>query len=100
MRPLGVQTYNVAYKSGVPWNETAFSNPEFDALLAKANSIDDADARGEVMARLERIMQEEGVLIQPYWRSLYRHTIPTLHGVEMHPTFEHHHYKWWMEQPA
>jgi len=100
MRPLGVQIYNVAYKSGVAWNETAFNNPEFDAGLAEANSVSDAEARREVMARLEQIMLDEGVLIQPYWRSLYRHTIPTVHGAEMHPTFEHHHYKWWVEQGA
>ena len=100
MRPLGVQIYNVAYKCGVAWNETAFCNPDFDAGLALANSISDADARREVMANLEKIMIEEGVLIQPYWRSLYRHTVPTVHGADMHPTLEHHHYKWWMEQSA
>ncbi|HVG48009.1 MAG TPA: diguanylate cyclase, partial [Rubellimicrobium sp.] len=83
--------------SGVAWNETAFSNAEFDAALAEANSISDADARREVMAKIERIMLDEGVLIQPYWRSLYRHTTPTVHGTDMHPTLEHHHYKWWME---
>ena len=42
-------------------------------------------------------MQDEGVLIQPYWRSLYRHFRKGLHGTEMHPTFELHHYKWWIE---
>ena len=30
MRPLGVQVLNLAYRSGVPWNESAFSNAEFD----------------------------------------------------------------------
>ena len=49
------------------------------------------------MAKLQTIMQQEGVLIQPYWRSLYRHTTTKVHGAEKHPTFEHHHYKWWME---
>ncbi|NAZ36978.1 ABC transporter substrate-binding protein [Rubellimicrobium sp. CFH 75288] len=97
MRPLGVQILNLAYKSGVAWNETAFSNAEFDALLAEANAIADADARREVMARLQQIMLDEGVLIQPYWRSLYRHVRPGVHGADKHPTFEHHHYKWWME---
>jgi peptide/nickel transport system substrate-binding protein len=52
------------------------------------------------MARIQKIMLDEGVLIQPYWRSLYRHTIPTVHGTEQHPMREHHHYKWWMEQGA
>ena len=31
MRPLGVQVYALAYRSGVPWNETAFNNEEFEA---------------------------------------------------------------------
>jgi peptide/nickel transport system substrate-binding protein len=94
MRPLGVQILSLAYRSGEAWNEAAFSNAEFDTLLAQANSIGDADARRVVMKRLEEIMQEQGVLIQPYWRSLYRHFDPKVKGCEMHPTFEHHHYKW------
>jgi len=97
MRPLGVQVLALAYKSGVAWNETAFSNAEFDALLAEANSISDADARREVMAKIQTIMQDEGVMIQPFWRSLYRHYRAGVNGAEMHPTFEHHHYKWWVE---
>ncbi|WP_240904422.1 ABC transporter substrate-binding protein [Rhodobacter sp. SGA-6-6] len=94
MRPLGVQVLATAYKSGEAWNETAFSNEEFDAKLAEALSIADADKRREVMKRLEEIMQEQGVLIQPYWRSLFRHTDPKVGGCDMHATLEHHHYKW------
>ncbi|WP_413870578.1 ABC transporter substrate-binding protein [Albidovulum sp.] len=97
MRPLGVQVLALAYKSGVAWNETAFANAEFDTLLAEAMSIADADKRREVMAKIEKIMQDEGVLIQPYWRSLYRHFKPGVKGADMHPTFEHHHYKWWLD---
>ncbi len=97
MRPLGVQILALAYKSGVSWNETAFDNAEFDALLAEATSINDVDARREVMAKIETLMQAEGVLIQPYWRSLYRHMNDRVMDADMHPTFEHHHYKWWMQ---
>ncbi|MBP1804244.1 ABC transporter substrate-binding protein [Rubellimicrobium aerolatum] len=97
MRPLGVQTLNLAYKSGVAWNETAFANAEFDAALAEASSITDAEARRAVMARLQRILQDEGVVIQPYWLALYRHATPRVRGAEQHPIYEHHHYKWWME---
>ncbi|MDP4034318.1 MAG: ABC transporter substrate-binding protein [Pseudorhodobacter sp.] len=96
MRPLGVQILQLAYKTGVAWNETAFSNEEFDTKLAEALAIADADKRRVVMKRLEEIMQEQGVLIQPYWRSLFRHTTDKVKGTGMHPTFEHHHYKWWM----
>ena len=96
MRPLGVQVLALAYKSGVAWNETAFNNAEFDEKLTAAMAIADADKRRVLMERIEQIMQEEGVLIQPYWRSLFRFTNPKVRGAEMHPTFEHHHYKWWM----
>jgi peptide/nickel transport system substrate-binding protein len=96
MRPLGVQILALAYKSGVAWNETAFANPEFDAELNKALAISDASARREVMVRLQTIMQEQGVLIQPFWRSVFRHANANVRGADAHPIFEHHHYKWWI----
>lgn len=96
MRPLGVQILALAYRSGEAWNEAAFSNAEFDAALAEALAIADADKRRVVMAKIQKIMQDEAVLIQPYWRSVYRHYTDKVKGAEMHPTFEHHHYKWWM----
>jgi len=93
MRPLGVQVLALAYRTGEAWNETAYSNPEFDARLSDALAIADADARSEVMADLERMLREDGVVIQPYWRSIFRHHNGTLAGAEMHPTFEIHVYK-------
>lgn len=97
MRPLGVQIFSLAYKTGVPWNECALKNAELDDLLAQALGIADNDKRREVMAKMEKIMQDEGVLIQPFWRSIYRHANPKVHGADIHATFEHHHYNWWME---
>ncbi|MEL6549965.1 MAG: ABC transporter substrate-binding protein [Pseudomonadota bacterium] len=89
-RPLGVQVLALAYRSGEAWNESAFENAEFDALLAEATAIADADQRREVMARIQTIMQEEGVVVQPYWRSIFRHYRSDVVGAEMHPTFEIH----------
>ena len=83
-----MQILNLAYRTGVAWNETAFSNAEFDALLDKANGIQDADARREVMARLQQIMQEEAVTIIPFWRSLTRHYRSGVVNADMHPKFE------------
>ncbi|SMX34932.1 ABC transporter substrate-binding protein [Actibacterium lipolyticum] len=87
-RELGVQILVLAYKSGEAWNETGFANAEFDAKLAEAVAIADADTRRTVMKRLEEIMQEEGVTIQPYWRSLYRHHKEDIVGAQMHPKYE------------
>jgi peptide/nickel transport system substrate-binding protein len=96
MRPLGVQILALAYKSGVAWNETAFANEEFDAELTKALAIADAEERRKVMERLQTIMQEQGVLIQPFWRSVFRHAADNVRGADAHPIFEHHHDKWWI----
>jgi peptide/nickel transport system substrate-binding protein len=94
MRPLGVQVLSLAYKTGVAWNESAMANAEFDDLLGKAMSVADSGERSKLMERIEAIMQEEGVMVQPFWRSIYRHFDAKVKGADMHPTFEHHHYKW------
>jgi peptide/nickel transport system substrate-binding protein len=96
MRPLGVQVYALAYRSGEPWNETAFSNQEFDDLLAQAYAIADADTRRDVMAKMEKIIQDSGIIVQPYWRSTFRHMTTDVNGLVMHPTFEIHLEKTWL----
>ncbi|AFO87412.1 ABC transporter substrate-binding protein [Phaeobacter inhibens] len=93
-RPLGVQIHALAYRSGEAWNEFGWSNAEFDGLLTEALAIADADKRRDVMAKMEAIIQDEGVTIQPYWRSLYRHMREGVVGADMHISYEHHHYKW------
>ncbi|MEO0697812.1 MAG: ABC transporter substrate-binding protein [Pseudomonadota bacterium] len=87
-RPLGVQVLALAYKSGVPWNESGFSNARFDALLDQAVTTSDAEQRRQVMAEIQQILVDEGVIIQPYWRSLVRHHKEDLVNAEPHPTGE------------
>jgi peptide/nickel transport system substrate-binding protein len=96
-RPLGIQIYNLAYKSGVAWNESAHNDPEFDKLLDEATATPDPDARREIMAKLETRLRDNGVLIQPYWRSVYRAAVETVHGFEAHQAFEQHMDQVWME---
>jgi peptide/nickel transport system substrate-binding protein len=93
-RPLGVQVLALAYRSGEAWNETAYSSEEFDTLLSEALSIADADKRRAVMAKTQALLQADGVIVQPYWRSLYNHGREGLLGTGVHISFEHHHYKW------
>jgi len=92
-RPLGVQVLALAYRSGEAWNESGYASAEFDTLLAEAMSIADADARRVVMEKIETVFRNDAVIIQPYWRSLYRHYRPGVIGAEMHPSFEIHVYK-------
>ncbi len=93
-RPLAVQNMSLAYTSTGSWNETGMANKDFDAAMAKALSLADAEKRRAVMLVLEKILQDEGVIIQPFWRSIFHHAKPNVKGVEMHPSFEHHHYQW------
>ncbi|WP_297774765.1 ABC transporter substrate-binding protein [uncultured Roseovarius sp.] len=92
-RPLDVQVLSLAYRSGAAWNETGFANAEFDRLLDEANRLADPDRRRGVMARLETILREEGVIIQPYWRALFNHHNGRLVNAEKHPSNEIHLYK-------
>ena len=92
-RPLAVQNMSLAYTSTGSWNETGMANPEFDAAMTKVLSLDNADARREIMVKLETILQDEGYIIQPYWRSLFRHAKEGV-NIDQHPSDEHHHYKW------
>ncbi len=93
-RPLGTQVLGLAYRSGEAWNEFGWSNAEFDALLTEANGIADADARRVVMSKIQAIVIEEGVTIQPYWRGLNRHHVEGLVGADMHIAYLPQIYKW------
>jgi peptide/nickel transport system substrate-binding protein len=89
-RPLGVQVLGLAYRSNAAWNETGFADAHFDALLDEANALFDADARRRVMARLQAILRDAGVIIQPYWRDLHNHHNGRVVNAEKHPAHEIH----------
>ncbi|MFT6302178.1 MAG: peptide/nickel transport system substrate-binding protein [Granulosicoccus sp.] len=88
-RPLGVQILALAYRSGEAWNEAGFANEAFDTALTAALEIPDVDKRREKVAVCQKIMQDEGVIVQPYWRTLTNYTKPNLGGAAHHITFEH-----------
>jgi peptide/nickel transport system substrate-binding protein len=85
-RPLGIMVLGLAYRTGVPWNESSYANPEFDKLLTQAEGILEADRRREVMARLEQILQEDGPIVQPLWRVVQTGFDKRVKGFRMHPT--------------
>lgn len=98
MRPLAVQVLALGYRTGEAWNETGYSNPEFDEKLGKALSIADADKRREIMKDVEQILQDSGIIIQPFWQSLYCHMQPTVQNYAMHPTYQMDLQKVWLEE--
>jgi len=97
MRPLGVQILALGYRTGEAWNESAFSDPTFDAKLQEALSISDPAKRREVMKDLETILQDSGVIIQPFWQRLYSHMNPRVKNYGVHQTFQMDLQKVWIE---
>jgi len=87
-RPLGVMILALAYRTGVPWNESEYSNPEFDELITRAEGIVDYEKRREVMTRIEQIMQEDGPITQPIWRGEFTYADEKLRGFAMHPSMQ------------
>ena len=85
-RPLAVMVLSLAYRTGAAWNESGFSNPEFDALLTRAEGIADPIARSKVIAEIETLMREEGPIVQPLWRSVLSVHQKHVLGFRMHPT--------------
>jgi len=98
MRPLGVQILALGYRTGEAWNESAYSDPAFDEKLKEALSISDVEKRKEVMKDLETILQDSGVIIQPFWQKLFSHMSPKVKNYGVHQTFQIDLQKVWLEQ--
>ena len=85
-RPLGVMVLGLAYRTGTPWNETSYSNPQFDELLGQAEATLDVDKRRQVMAEIQTLMLEDGPVALPLWRGLFSFWDKRVQGFEHHPT--------------
>jgi peptide/nickel transport system substrate-binding protein len=85
-RPLGIMSLALAYRSGGSWNESKYSNPEFDKLLTQAEGTLDVNSRREIMARLEGILQDDGPIVQPVWRAIFTFHDKRVQGFKPHPT--------------
>lgn len=98
MRPLGVQVLALAYRSGEAWNESGFSNPDFDAKLNEAMKIADVEKRRALMAEIQKLMQDSGIITQPFWRKFYNHSAQVVKNHGMHQTNEINLEAVWLDQ--
>jgi peptide/nickel transport system substrate-binding protein len=98
MRPLGIQTLVIAYTSGASWNETGYANPDFDAKVKAALAIDNPEKRKAVMKDIEQILQDSGVIIQPFWLTIFHHSVTAVKNNPMHPMFEIIYEKVWLDE--
>ncbi|MGO4842961.1 diguanylate cyclase, partial [Rhizobiaceae sp. 2RAB30] len=74
-----------------------FSDKEFDAKLNDALSIADVDKRRSAMEDIQRILQSSGVIIQPYWRKVFAHSVASVKNRRAHPLNQMHLEQVWLE---
>jgi len=96
-RPLGTMVLSLAYRTGVAWNETRYSNPEWEKALDAAEATLDIEARKAKMEPVEKILQTDVPAIIPIFRPVYTAASKKVHNYPPHPTLYHQFNKVWIE---
>jgi peptide/nickel transport system substrate-binding protein len=95
-RPLGTMALAQAYRTGASWNESHFSDPEFDQALSDAEASIDVAARKAKMQKVEKILRDAAVMVQPFWRPVFILASGKVHGYKAHPARQMQLNKVWM----
>ena len=85
-RPLGTMVLGLAYRTGAAWNESNWSNAEFDKLITEAEGYLDMAKRKGVMDKIEKIMLDDGPAVIPVWRAVFNYTDKKIKGYKIHPS--------------
>jgi peptide/nickel transport system substrate-binding protein len=59
-RPAPDLIFSIAFKGGVSYNETRWTNGNFDKLLVEARAITDFEKRKEVYGEMQRMLHDDG----------------------------------------
>ncbi len=89
-RPLGTMVLELAYRSDVPWNESNYSNPIFDAALTDAQASLNIEERQAKMKKVEKILQDDAVIVQPFFLFVFTAVSENVVGFEMDPAYFYH----------
>jgi peptide/nickel transport system substrate-binding protein len=96
-RPLGTMVLSLGYRTGVPWNESGYANPEFDAALDDAEATLDVAERTAKMEKIEQILQDDAVMVQPVWRPIFTMISDKVRDYPAHPTNYHQFNQVWLD---
>ena len=78
-------------------NESAYSNPAFDAALDDAEGTLDVNERRKKMAVCQTILQDDAIIPQPFWRSVFTASSKRVRGLSTHPTLYHQFHEVWLD---
>jgi len=96
-RPLGTMVLSLGYRAGVPWNEVAYNNPAFDKALDEAEATLDVNERRTKIEVCEKLLQDDAVIPQPFWRSVFKASNKRVKGFKTHPTLYHQFQDVWLD---
>ena len=77
--------FNAAYVTGAAYNESHWSDTEFDALTAQINSELDRAKRAELYKKAQSIMIERGPVIVPFFETAAAGVSATVDGISLAP---------------
>jgi len=77
--------FNAAYVTDAPWNESHWSDPEFDAIVAQINSEMDRAKRIDLYKQAQEIMIERGPVIVPFFSTAAAGLSATVDGIQLAP---------------
>ena len=95
-RPLGMMVMSLGYRTGVPWNESHYANPEFDKALDAAEATLDVAERKKKLGVAEKLLQDDCVMVMPIFRPVFTITSKKVQGYVAHPTEYHQFNKVWL----
>jgi peptide/nickel transport system substrate-binding protein len=76
---------SIVYPSDAEWNESRYSNPVIDDLIAKARSQTDQEARKQTYAEVQRILIDDVPRIIPVFQPYFVSMRNNVRGLEAHP---------------
>jgi peptide/nickel transport system substrate-binding protein len=79
------QMLQVCYVTGAEWNESHWSNEEFDELVRQAQRTPEPDERQQYLLEACTLLSEEGAVGIPIFRSGIDARNVRVHGYEAHP---------------
>ena len=99
-RPLATMVLPLAYtKEAIGnWNETRWTDDEFEDVLREAQGTLDVEARRGLMCKIEDIMQERGPIFNSFWKSVWNATNSKFQNIKAHPTAYDLLYDVWKEE--
>ena len=87
-RPVQDQMYSTAYMSTADWNDTAFRNPDFDAMILSARGELDPVKRKAIYSEMAKLLHETGGVICPMFNDFIDAVNDTVVGFEADPNYE------------